>query len=341
MAELKSGQWAKTYEKLGNEVIKNTKSLNLDKKLLWAIEANNPVINKLKDIDKLINGFAMARDANKGPFLEPYKKAVKAGDEAHKKYIKALDKAVKDFGPTVKVHQTTFNKAFKAYKASITEMADQPASQIAGMEQEIKAAGQLDKKAETALKAARKDHKKLSAPFADFRKLHERAMEDDIAAEKKHTIAQRKLQAQWISETKKYEAAKKTFLNNKKEPTDKAELDKMTKEIGDPPPEKFEEEPYAAVFNKNYVEDFNDSLDKLVDDVIEPLLLLEKSMKKKGLDMGKEFPKVVADLKGFAGRNTLKLGDGRKGVTKVLSNGSALFANLGPAVKKIPEKAKK
>ena len=93
--ELKSGAWAKTYQALCKDVLKDTKALNLDPKLVKAVEDNKQLLSKLKDVDRLINGFAMARDANKAPFYEPYKKAVAQAEQAHKKYFQNLKKAAK------------------------------------------------------------------------------------------------------------------------------------------------------------------------------------------------------------------------------------------------------
>jgi hypothetical protein len=338
--ELRSGAWAKTYDAFCEEMLKNTKSLSLDKKLIAAIEDNKKVIANLKDIDRLINGFAMARDAQKAPFLDPFKKAVAAAEKEHVQYFKDLAKAIKDFGPKVKVQQKTFDKPWDVFVKKCKELSAQPDSQISGMESEIKAAGTLDKKAEDARKQAQKDSKKLDAAFLAFKKVQERTLEEDVANAKKHQQLENKNAAEHATAKKLYESKKEKMIKEAKEPIKVLKEIDIIAELGAAPSDVYQPEPFATIFKKSFVEDFNDEVAKIVGEICEPLEGLEKAMTKKGLDMGKEFPKVLSEVVKFAQSNQLKLGDGHKGAHAILQAGAATLGKLGPAVLKMPVKAK-
>lgn len=135
---LMSGSWGKTYASLISDFPKTYAALNIDKKFTDSLRDHKRVVENLKKADKLINGFAMARDSNKEPFLMPYKGAVAECVSSHKTFAGKLKSNFNKYRPKVKIQQKTFDAVYKSLTDDLQALVDQTESQVKGMAQEIK-----------------------------------------------------------------------------------------------------------------------------------------------------------------------------------------------------------
>ncbi|MDR6264393.1 hypothetical protein [Roseobacter sp. N2S] len=163
---LMSGSWGKTYASLISDFPKTYAALNIDKKFTDSLKEHKRVVENLKKADKLINGFAMARDSNKEPFLEPYTGAVAECVSSHKTFAGKLKSNFNKYRPKVKIQQKTFDSVYKSLTDDLQALVDQTESQVKGMAQEIKGQeAKAEKSAKGVLALQQKEDQHYKAFF--------------------------------------------------------------------------------------------------------------------------------------------------------------------------------
>ncbi|GGA22083.1 hypothetical protein [Neptunicoccus cionae] len=173
---LMSGSWGKTYASLISDFPKTYASMNIDKKFTDSLKDHKRVVENLKKADKLINGFAMARDGNREPFLEPYTGAVTVCKTSHKAFAGKLKTNYNKYRPKAKVMQKTFDTSYTVLVKDLQTLVDQAESQIKGMKQEIKGdEAKAEKSAKAIIDLQGKEEKHYKAFFKWKEQLEKKA----------------------------------------------------------------------------------------------------------------------------------------------------------------------